>query len=138
MNIQFQDQKEKQSDMLLFKKISSLPLGPCSLTSSQGLASSSSTSLLQYICSTLEHSCCRPHQLRLMPLIFRIQQLPFVTGYKGSLLDQPCKRFLVCLKNLDFKIIRKVLVSRFSTMCVDKVLVKCRLCSDFLTFAVEF
>ena len=124
---------------MLLKKFS-LALGPfCSYPSSQGLASSSSTtSMSKELCSSLDDLGGRPHYLGLVPLILRVQQLSFMIRYKGSLLHQPCERFSVGFQDLDLKIVGKILVCSFPSMGVHKVLVECRLCSRLLTFTVEF
>ena len=119
---------------MLFKKNSPCP---SSYPSSQGLDSSSSSSM-ENLSSSLDNPSCCPQDLCLMPFILRVQQLPSVAGDVSSLLHQPCKWFSVGFQNLDFKIIWKILFRGLSTMWVNEVLVECRFPSYLLAFAVEF
>ena len=80
-------------------KTVSLALGPRSYPSSQGSAStfslaSSSSSLLHYLGTSLDNLSPRSHQFGLVPLTFRVEELPPMAGYEGSLLNKPCEWFL--------------------------------------------
>ena len=111
------------------KKTISLALGPRSCPSSQGSAStfslaSSSSSLLHYLGTSLDNLSPRSHHFGLVPLTFRVEELPPMAGYEGSLLDQPCEWFLVGLEDLNFKIVREFFVVIFAAMSVHQVLEK--------------
>ena len=85
---------------MLLKK-SSLALGPCSHRidpSSQGVASSSSTYLLEQLCSSLNYLSCCPYYLGLVPLILRVKQLPLMTRNKCSLPTNLVKGFLYAFR----------------------------------------
>ena len=112
-----------------FKKTISLALGPRSYPSSQGSAStfslaSSSSSLLHYLGTSLDNLSPRSHQFGLVPLTFRVEELPPMAGYESSLLDKPSEWFLVGLEDLNFKIVREFFVVIFAAMSVHQVFEK--------------
>ena len=115
--LHFLDQNEKLDNMLFLKNLL-LALGPASYSSTQGLVTSSSSTSLEHFSSSLDHMCGCPHQLRLMPLIFGIEQLSLVAGDVGSLFNKPREWFLICPQDCDFKIVGKIQVIGFSSVCV--------------------
>ena len=83
--------RQKQTNATFtFLKTISLALGPRSCPSSQGSAStfslaSSSSSLLHYLGTSLDNLSPRSHHFGLVPLTFRVEELPPMAGYEGSL-----------------------------------------------------
>ena len=122
------------TDIASFKKILSLAPGSASLGS---VSTSTSSLLMKHLCSSLDHSCCRPHQLGLMPFVFGVQELSLVTWNKSPLLHQPCQRFSVGFQNCEFEIVWKVFVVSLPPVRVDQMLIKSRFGSDLFAFAVE-